>query len=94
MLPSNKPNVGIQGSTGVLDRYRNRGLGRWLKAAMLEKLLAERPWMRYIRTYNADMNEPMLKINHALGFEPYAANNMCQAQLETVAAYLKEKGLY
>jgi mycothiol synthase len=32
-----------QGDTGVVPTHRHHGLGRWLKAAMLEKVLHERP---------------------------------------------------
>jgi mycothiol synthase len=63
------PIVGQQGDTGVLIEYKNKGLGRWLKAAMLEKVLADRPETRYIRTGNATTNEPMQKINQELGFK-------------------------
>mgnify|MGYP001078129637 FL=1 len=61
--------VGQQGDTGVLNECKNKGLGRWLKAAMLEKVLADRPETRYIRTGNATTNEPMRKINQELGFK-------------------------
>ncbi len=70
--PAN-PAVANQGDTGVLPAHRHRGLGRWLKAAMAVRLLAERPGVRFIRTGNADSNQPMLSINHAMGFRQYKA---------------------
>ncbi len=35
----NRPEVLRQDMTGVFPEYRNKGLGRWLKAAMLDKVL-------------------------------------------------------
>jgi mycothiol synthase len=79
----------FQGNTGVFPAYRNRGLGRWLKAAMLEKVVRERPQVRFVRTDNADVNAPMLKINNKLGFEPYLAETFWQVETEKVQAYLR-----
>ncbi|MFN8497422.1 MAG: GNAT family N-acetyltransferase [Anaerolineae bacterium] len=66
-----QPTLLQQGDTGVLPAYRNLGLGRWLKAAMILRVLAERPSVRFVRTGNADANEPMLNINHEMGFRPF-----------------------
>jgi mycothiol synthase len=80
-----------QGDTGVLPKYRGHGLGKWLKAAMIQKILAERPIVKRIRTGNADSNAPMLAINHALGFKPYIAETVWQIEVEKIKSYLQSK---
>ena len=80
-----------QGDTGVLPRYRGHGLGKWLKAAMLEKVLRERPQVKRVRTGNADSNAPMLAINRALGFKPYLSETVWQLGREALEAYLTAK---
>ncbi len=86
----NRPEIISQGITGVFTKYRNRGLGRWLKAEMLERILRERPQAKFVRTGNADMNAPMLKINNELGFKPYIAESVWQVETEKVAEYLSQ----
>ncbi len=86
----NRPEIISQGMTGVFTEHRNRGLGRWLKAVMLERVLRERPQAKFVRTGNADMNAPMLKINNELGFRPYTAESVWQVETEKVAEYLSE----
>lgn len=84
----NRPAILQQAGTGVFPEYRNRGLGRWLKAAMLDKVLRERPEVKYVRTGNADSNAPMLKINFELGFKPYFSQTVWQVEVERVSEYL------
>ncbi len=86
---SNRPEVLRQDMTGVFPQYRNKGLGRWLKVAMLDKVLRERPQVKYVRTGNADSNVAMLKINTALGFKPYMAETLWQAELQGALTYLQ-----
>ena len=63
-----------------------------MKAAMLDKVLKERPQVKYVRTGNADTNAAMLKINNELGFKPYMANALWQVEIDRVTAYLGESG--
>lgn len=87
---SNRPEIISQDMTGVFPVYRNKGLGRWLKAAMLDRILAKRPQAKYVRTLNADMNAPMKKINTELGFKPYIAETAWQVETEKVSEYLAQ----
>src|SRR5438270_14082585 len=47
-----RPEILQQGDTAVFPVYRNRGLARWLKAAMIEKVRRDRPEARRVRTDN------------------------------------------
>lgn len=82
------PQVLRQEMTGVFPEFRNHGLGRWLKAAMLAKVVQEHPEIKFVRTQNADSNAAMLKINTELGFQPYMASTLWQVELDRVLDYL------
>jgi RimJ/RimL family protein N-acetyltransferase len=61
-----------QWDTLVLPSHRGHGLGLALKAATMREaadLLQDR---RRIITYNAAGNEPMIRVNEALGFRQIA----------------------
>jgi mycothiol synthase len=85
----NRPLILGQWGTGVNPIYRGKGLGKWLKAAMLEKVLSERPEINQVRTGNADSNGPMLRINHALGFKPFIATTDWQLEVDAALEKLK-----
>jgi mycothiol synthase len=84
-----QPDLAWQWDTGVHPHHRNRGLGRWLKAAMIEKIAAEYPQVQRIDTENAGSNEPMLKINIAMGFEAVHDANIWQGELAAVRERLR-----
>jgi RimJ/RimL family protein N-acetyltransferase len=89
----NRPMILNQGFTGIYPAYRSKGLGKWLKAAMMNKILEERPEVEFIRTGNANSNAPMLKINVEMGFKPYTANTIWQVETEQVEKYLSERNV-
>ena len=82
-----------QGDTGVIPAHRDRGLGRWLKAAMIERIRAELPEVNRIETWNAGSNEPMLAINHALGFRMLEEVGGWQVTLPTVQEWLATRSV-
>lgn len=86
-----KPDLIEQYGTAVFPEYQNRGIGRWLKAAMLEKILRDRPEATRVHTGNADSNAPMLSINTQLGFKPYVATTSWQVQTDRVRDFVKAR---
>ena len=82
------PDTIYQGDTGVDPGHRGHAIGKWMKAKMIERILAERPDVVDIRTGNADSNDAMLGINNALGFRPYIAQMNWQIPVERLRAYL------
>jgi mycothiol synthase len=91
VLTDASPEHAWQGGTAVRPDHRNHGLGRWLKGAMAERLLAERPALQFVDTENAFVNEPMLNINIAMGFELVKTINEWQAEVAAVRAALEER---
>lgn len=77
-----------QHGTGVIESHRNRGLGRWLKAANMEAMLSWNASARFVRTGNADSNAPMLAINRQMGFEPLCAETTWQGMADVISVRL------
>lgn len=83
-----RPQMAWQGDTGVWPEHRNRGIGRWLKAAMLLHLYEARPLIEFIETGNAASNDAMLAINHAMGFRLAEEIGSYEVQAERLRARL------
>lgn len=57
-----------QGNTIVDPNHRGRRLGTILKAENHKLLRSYRPRMRYVHTWNAEVNQHMIAINEAVGY--------------------------
>lgn len=79
-----QPDLAWQWDTGVDPEHRNKGLGRWLKAAMIQRVVSAYPELTRVDTFNAGSNEPMLNINVAMGFKPIHLSYAWQGELATV----------
>ncbi|MHA1287708.1 MAG: GNAT family N-acetyltransferase, partial [Candidatus Thorarchaeota archaeon] len=84
------PTVVYQYLTGVQKKYRGKGLGKWLKAAMLLKIRDEYPDVEVISTSNATSNEPMLAINQKMGFRMKLESYMFEVGVDKVKEYLSQ----
>jgi len=83
-----KPGLLTQSGTVVNPAFRGRGLGRWLKATMLDLVLRERQQVTRVRTLNADSNESMLRINEALGFRQLRTETEWQVGTDRAREFL------
>jgi mycothiol synthase len=92
LFPRHWPSMAHQEDTGVWPKHRNRGLGRWIKAAMVLRVLDERPAVRRLETWNAGSNEAMLNINVAMGFRPLENWGEWQLPTESARAALSISG--
>jgi len=83
-----RPSVLEQWLTGVQMKYRGRGLGKWIKGAILLRVRDEFPGVTSISTQNATSNEPMLDINRRLGFKLYRETYNYQLEVTQLKKYL------
>jgi len=81
-----------QGLTGVRSPYRGRGLGKWVKAAMLLRIQEEFPDVAVVVTGNASSNAAMLSINERLGFRLHKEAWVVELSRDAVERYLEARG--
>ena len=87
------PHLIWQSGTAVVPSHRGHGLGKWLKAANLERALRDWPKAELVRTGNADSNAPMLAINTRLGFKPAWADSIWEVGIADARRYVAEGSL-
>ncbi len=77
-----RASIVYQAATAVRPAARGQGLGKWLKALMLDYLAQNAPGAQVIQTNNAEQNAAMLGMNVALGFKPWVSITEWQLKLE------------
>jgi GNAT superfamily N-acetyltransferase len=82
------PHLLWQQGTAVIPSHRGQGIGKWLKAAMLERALRDWPKATLVRTGNADSNAPMLAINTRLGFTQAWADTIWEVAIADARTYV------
>ena len=70
--------------TAVSLDHRGKGLGKWLKAAMLFYIKDNFPQAQFIDTGNADSNEAMLSINQRMGFKKHLIERCYKFELDNL----------
>ncbi|UCN14526.1 GNAT family N-acetyltransferase [Cellulomonas iranensis] len=81
MMPPHTQDFVWQEDTLVLREHRGHRLGMLAKTVQLQALVARRPQVRRISTWNAEENRWMLAINVALGFRPAGGTGVWQLPL-------------
>jgi ribosomal protein S18 acetylase RimI-like enzyme len=69
VVPAQHPTRADQYDTIVVPAHRGYGVARAIKARMLFELRAAEPGLVEVQTWNAQVNEPLLKVNAELGFQ-------------------------
>lgn len=83
-----QPDRIFQQFTGVDPATRGRGLGKLIKASMLDYIRRTYPEAKLVITGNAHSNGPMLAINHQLGFKEHKAATTYQLGRDHLDAFL------
>jgi len=68
VVPEQHPCRADQYDTVVVPRHRGYGIGRAIKARMLFELRSAEPGIHQVQTWNAAINEPLIRVNQELGF--------------------------
>ncbi|SEF30023.1 Acetyltransferase (GNAT) family protein [Variovorax sp. NFACC28] len=77
--------------TAVDRRWRGKGLAKAVKAAMLQLVRERHPEVTMAYTHNAEVNAPMLSINHRLGYKAHRHDGYYQLGTENLRSYLSAR---
>jgi GNAT superfamily N-acetyltransferase len=69
VVPRGAPASAWQHDTLVMREHRGHGLGLAMKVANLFAVIERHPAVRWINTWNAEENGPMIAVNDEMGFE-------------------------
>ena len=90
LIEAGTPHVAHQNMTGVKKAYRGRGLGKRLKALMIQRLLQEYPDISLIKTAVHIKNAPSQRLNRQLGFQAVGVYKEYVISKECIADYLRD----
>lgn len=68
-INKNRLNIGYQHLTGLSKKYRGKGLGKYLKLAMLLKLEKDYPSLKKLETEIHIENRISIKMNESMGYK-------------------------
>ena len=78
--------------TGVRQAFQGRGLGKWLKAAMLVALKGQNLKVEYVDTENFNSNQAMLSINDRIGFAVHKQSTFYRVMVGDLEKVIKARG--
>jgi GNAT superfamily N-acetyltransferase len=81
----------FQGATAVDAKHRGHALGRQLKATIFLRIRRDAPDAKYVRTFNADTNAPMLAVNNDMGFTPFISGARWTIDPDKASAWLEAR---
>ncbi|MFS2102565.1 GNAT family N-acetyltransferase [Variovorax sp. Varisp85] len=77
--------------TAVARQWRGKGLAKGVKAAMLQLVRERHPEVTLAVTHNAEVNAPMLTINHRLGFAAHKHDGLYQIDTQSLRTFLEAR---
>ena len=81
VVPVHDPGRVYQWGTLVAPAHRGHRLGLAVKVHNLRWLQRERPDLRFVTTFNAEVNAPMVAVNERMGFRPVERSGEFKLQL-------------
>lgn len=88
-LPAMRSHQAYQLDTAVPAEFRGHGLGRFIKAAMLRWLTAERPQLEWVYTNTDAHNVHMIRVNRQVGYVDKEVVLDVEADLDTLDKRLR-----
>lgn len=85
------PDRAFQNITAVDAAWRHRGLAHAVKARLLQQLLQGCPDARWVVTFNATSNAPILAVNQRFGFTLHRVQTSFQIGREALGDYLARR---
>lgn len=93
LIKPNEPELAHQSMTGIKKGYRGSGLGKYLKALMIQRLLNEHPEISTVKTAIHIKNLPSQQLNRQLGFQKIGDYKEYLIPRKSMLKYAKERGL-